>query len=313
MSAGEWSGRWSGRVESDRQRPAEQRRPGRTNADDFSRATTRGSRLSRRRLSELADDLSERDRAVLDALRTVRVLTGSQLERLLFGAIATAARGRVRRRVLGRLGRVGLVETLTRRVGGVRAGSSGLVYALTAAGQRLLDLVADPTLVRRRAAYTPSALFLAHMLAVSEVYVGLSEVAAVDHGWALAAFAVEGDARWAADGVEMLRPDALVALATEEVEDVWWLEVDRGTESLPRLRTMAERYLAFAHSGEPGPRGVVPRVAISVESDERLYRLRGLVRRLPAPASELFVVCRDDDTVGVLVDAIRSTSSLEPP
>lgn len=308
-----WSDRWSGRVESDHQYPAEQRRSGRTNADDLSRASSRGSRLSRRQLSELVDDLSDRDHAVLVALRTVRVLTGAQLERILFAKIAPAARGRVRRRVLRRLVQLGLVETLVRRVGGVRAGSAGLVYALTAGGQRLLDLSDTASSARRRAAHTPNALFLAHMLAVSEVYVGIHEAAAASAAWSVAGFAVEADARWAVPGVETLRPDAVVALATDAVEDVWWLEVDRGTESLPRLHRMLKRYLDFAHSGETGPRGVVPRVLVSVETDERLRHLHGLIRRLPAPAGELFVACRDHDTVRVLVGAIEATPPREPP
>ncbi len=316
MNGSRRSDRPSDRVECDQRIFAERRRSGGTKANDYSRAYLRGSRLSRRRLEELRNSLSERDLSVLAALRSVRVLTGLQLERLLFAEIVATARGRIRRRVLGRLAQFRLVETLARRVGGVRAGSAGLVYALTAAGQRLLDLLGEDEGVlvrRRRAAYTPSSLFLAHMLAVSEVYVGLSELAANDQDWDLAEFAVEADARWQTEGTEILRPDALVVLATEEVEDVWWLEVDRGTESLPRLRTMLERYLGFAGSGDAGPRGVVPRVVISVMSDERLVQLRGLVKRLPSPAGELFVTCRDEDAVDVLVNAIRSTLPREPP
>lgn len=159
------SDRRSGRVESGRPRFPGRARFERGNANDYSRMPASGSRLSQRRLRELADELSGRDRAVLAALRTVVVLSGTQAERLLFDEIAESARARIRRRVLGRLIALGLVETLERRVGGVRAGSGGLVYALSGGGQRLLDLDDPRESPRRRSAYTPGPLFLAHALA----------------------------------------------------------------------------------------------------------------------------------------------------
>jgi hypothetical protein len=229
------------------------------------------------------------------------VLTGAQLERLAFTDIAGSARGRIRRRVLGRLVGLGLVATLERRVGGVRAGSAGLVYVLTGAGQRLLDLEAGRNEQRRRLAPTPGAMFLSHALAISEVYVSLVERARECPGLRVREFAVEAAARFEVPGSDVaLRPDALAILATNNVEDVWWLEIDRGTESLPRISGMLRRYLAFAESGVPGPGGVVPRVAISVVSDERARATRGLIRRLPPLAGELFVVCREPDVVAVL-------------
>ncbi len=49
--------------------------------------------------------------------------------------------GRVRRRIMTRLTDLGLVAVLGRRVGGVRAGSVGHLYALTTAGHRFLALI----------------------------------------------------------------------------------------------------------------------------------------------------------------------------
>lgn len=307
------SGRRSSRVESSRSTFPEQARSERGNANDYSRYTASGSRLSQRRLRELADELSERDRAVLAALRTVRILSGAQAERLLFAEIAGSARARIRRRVLGRLVALGLVETLERRVGGVRAGSGGLVYALSGGGHRLLDLDSPREAQRRRPAYTPGPLFLAHALAISEIYVALVELARQPGGFRLRQFAVERAARFEPPGSDVvLRPDALAVLASPDVEDVWWLEIDRGTESLPRLVAMLRRYLAFAESGVPGPGGVVPRVLISVTSEERARAVRSLIRRMPPLASELFLVCQEPEIAAVLaaelLDEVR-----EPP
>jgi hypothetical protein len=272
--------------------------------------------LSRRRLLELAGQLGERDRAVLGALGRVRVLSGGQLERLVFDSVAAGARGRIRRRVLARLVECGLVVTLERRIGGVRAGSNGLVYALSAAGWRLLDLEAGTSRARRRQPHTPGRLFLAHALAVSQLYVELVEAGRHGARVELRSFAVEAEARWRAQsfgGELVLRPDALVILGRGELEDVWWLEVDRGTETLPRLRSKLSDYLDFAGSGQAGPGGVVPRVLLSVEGDQRAAAVRGLLRRLPPPAEELFVVVRHDAAAQRLVRELLTDEPEKPP
>lgn len=309
------SDRWTGRVESAGSRSLETTGYRRAKADDYSHSPISGSRLSQRRLQELAGLLGPRDRTVLDALGAVRILSGSQLERLAFDEIAPSARGRIRRRVLGRLIECGLVVTLDRRVGGVRAGSAGLVYALSAAGQRLLAIESDTRTTRRRQPHTPGALFLTHALAVSEIYAGLVQTVRRVPGLRVEHFAVESAARWKPSRSEeqILRPDALAILALEEVEDVWWLEVDRSTESLPRLNGMLHRYLEFAVSGSVGPGGVVPRVLISVTSPQRQAAVKGLIRRLPPPADELFVVVQEDSVAPYLVRELTSGEVEKPP
>lgn len=274
-----------------------------------------GRRLTARVLAAMREELSERDWRVLQALGRVRVLSGAQAERLLFADVAAVSRGRTRRRVLGRLVALGLVATLERRIGGVRAGSAGLVYVLSGAGQRLLDpsgaIGAGP---RPRTPTTPGPLFLAHALAISETYVRLVETARDTRGVTLPLFAVESDARWdTRETGEVLRPDALVVLARGAVEDVWWLEVDRGTESLPRLKRLLDRYVRFAQAGRPGPRGVIPRVLFSVTSDAREDALRRLVERGPDLGRQLFVVCQEADVAHVLLDELLQASKEEPP
>lgn len=309
------SDRRSGRVDSTGQILPGQSRFRLDKAPDYSRSPLSGSRLSQRRLAELAGELSERDRAVLAALRTAGVLSGSQLERLGFTDIAASARGRIRRRVLGRLVTVGLAVTLERRVGGVRAGSAGLLYVPSGAGQRLLGDESEGRSARYRTPATPGPLFLAHALAVSEIFVSTVEaVRRLPDVW-LETFRVEADARWpTGDGAgDVLRPDALAVLSRGNVEDVWWLEVDRGTESRPRLTAMLQRYLDFAGSGEAGPRGVVPRVLVSVVDGRRLRIVRSLAGRLPEPAGELFVVCREGDVADRLLHELVGESALEPP
>jgi hypothetical protein len=100
-------------------------------------------------LVPLVDTLGERDVAILRDLARVRVLTGGQLTRLHFSELTSTNRERARRRVLARLVEHRLVATLEgRTIGGVRAGSSGLIHSLGTAGQRALPLLgADATQV----------------------------------------------------------------------------------------------------------------------------------------------------------------------
>src|ERR1700737_5012917 len=94
-----------------------------------------------RQLDRLSQLLSDRGRKILVDLGRVRVLSGNHLTRLHFSSLSIHTRDRLRRRVMQRLLDLGLVTTLDRQIGGVRAGSSGLIYALSAAGQRALALI----------------------------------------------------------------------------------------------------------------------------------------------------------------------------
>lgn len=309
----QWSDRWSGRVESSDRFSLQDKGRGATNAKDYSRLHMGGSRISARRLAELAEELTERDLAVLFELARLRVLSGAQLEHLGFTEITPGSRGRVRRRVMARLVRVGLVATLERRVGGVRAGSAGLIYTLTGAGWRLVDLNRRCGQVpRRRTRETPGALFLAHALAISQTYVDLVEAVRARPGVGVEAFDVEADARWRDEAGEVLRPDALSVLSAGEVEDVWWLEVDRSTESSARIRRMLERYQRFAEAGETGPRGVIPRVLITVIDRARLEEVRRLIGRGEAPERLLQVVMHGE-AAGFLVGELAEGANIEPP
>src|ERR671917_1036586 len=124
-------------------------------------------RASTASLTALADQLSERDQAILADLERTRVLTGAQLQRLHFTPNDHDSRARDRRRVLQRLTDLDLVSTLDRRIGGIRAGSAGHIYTLAPLGRRLQALQRGQQLTGRlRHLRTPGAPFLNHALAI---------------------------------------------------------------------------------------------------------------------------------------------------
>jgi len=211
-------------------------------------------RVSAAYAAQLAEWLSMRDVQILTDLARVRCLTGIQLERLHFHNLAAPNRNRARNRVLSRLRRLQAVTTLARRIGGVRKGSDGLVYALDTAGQRVVRLSSrgDESSVRRP--WTPGLLFLAHTLAVAELYVQLREAERAGR----------------------------LELADFRAEPASW----HRTASLGTLKPDA--YLLLA--GVSRPDGLLPRVLVTVPSPRRLEVVRELVANLGPPAGTLIAV-----------------------
>jgi hypothetical protein len=250
-------------------------------------------------------DLSLRDKAILRDLARVRLLTGSQLERLHFDGLVTPnARGSARRRSLGRLVRLGLVTALPRRVGGERAGSAGLVYTLDARAhrERVLWNTEDgerPSAAKSRRPWAIGWLFVSHTLDIAELYVRLRE-AERDNTLRVLRFDAE-PASWFKTGGEPLKPDAYVVLEVGGWERHWWIEVDRATESLPTLRRKFGRYLDLYKHGSAGPDGVLPRVLVTVPDKHRRDQVDALVRQMGDDVrQELVEVHTFEDAMAVL-------------
>jgi hypothetical protein len=264
-----------------------------------------GRRVTGARVAEIARELSERDRAILADVGRVRVLTGRQVERLHFAGLAPRHRDRTRRRVLERLVGLQLLTPLKRRIGGVRAGSAGLVFALGPAGQRLLE-VNHGSGARVRRPGTPTPRFMIHNLAVAELYVGLVE-ASRSGAFSLTDFRAEPACWWRTGEGVWVKPDALVVVASGDVEDSWAIEVDQATESLPTMRRKLTVYLDLAASGERGPDGgVLPRVLVTVPDAGRLEAVREVVASLPEPADELFAVVLEERAVAHVGEVLHA-------
>jgi hypothetical protein len=258
-------------------------------------------RVRQRHVEWVADRLGERDRTILDTVNRLRLVTGRQIERLHFADVSLSVRARVRRRVLARLVVWRVLLTLERRIGGVRAGSSGLVFALDSAGQRLAWSASGT--VRRPE--LPGLPFVTHQLAVSELYAGLVELAGTE-GFTVSDFTTE-PACWWPNGVGgWLKPDAYLSLTAGDVTDAWWIEQDMATEHLPTMRRKLRAYLDFAARGQVGPTGVMPRVLVCVPDSSRQDAIAGAIVRLPAPADALLHVTTAGNAPLFLLTTLRS-------
>lgn len=254
----------------------------------------RGS-VTSKRVYELRESLGEREWEIIGSLARVRVATSSQLIDLHLSGVGLRRAQRiltalVQRRVLARL---------PRTIGGPSAGSLGHVYVLDVAGQRLADL-ADGGRVRRP--WAMGTRFLAHSLAVTDVYVRLVRAERAG-SLRLARFAGE-PASWrsfvtSGGGRAVLKPDAYAVVLVGGWEDHWFIEVDLDTEHVPAIASKCAVYRGYWQSGaEEARTGVFPRVLWLVPDEPRAHVIREVIRRQPGDAIGLFDVALSRAAVG---------------
>jgi Replication-relaxation len=250
------------------------------------------TRFSARQVAGIGDRLSARDREILATVARFRTMSGEQLQHLFWTDGTPATRARLARHSLTRLSQLGVLAPLTRRVGGVRAGSRGRCFAVGLAGQRLLT--SEGSTRRTRHPYTPGERYLAHTLAVAHIYVELVEAAR----WNVAdllAFDPE-PACWRSypgpfGAQQVLKPDAYVKLGVGEYEFSWLVELDLATEALTTIERKAHKHLEYHRSGEARrTHGVSPRVVWIVPDQQRATAVQLALDHLPAEARRLFVV-----------------------
>jgi hypothetical protein len=265
-------------------------------------------RVTEAYVADLAHQLTPRDLAVVHDLDRLRLASVKQLERLHFTAASPQANATQARRTLARLTELRVVVRLGRRVGGVRAGSRGSVYGLDAAGQRLASACGPAGGVRIRRPWTPGHAFIAHQLAVTELYVGLVgesrrgnlellDFDAEPATWRT--FAGLGGAR------TVLKPDAFVRIGLGEFEDIYFVEVDRATHSGPAVARKLTLYRRYWQTGREQLRrgGVFPKVLVLVPSEARRAALVDVAGEQPADSWPLFQIARYDDALGILTGA----------
>jgi hypothetical protein len=267
-----------------------------------------GHNSQRRQAERLQTKLTNRDHDVLTSLQDHHYLTTTQLQRLHFkNHQTTAAAGRICRRSLTRLVRLGLIEHLERRVGGVRAGSASYVWRLGRIGDALLRLQSPQ---RPRARHKePSLLHLQHSLAIADTHLAFLELArqaAIELPTVVTEPACWRRYLAASGAMVTLKPDLFVMTVSGEFEDHWFIEVDRGTESLPTLLGKCAQYEDYRRTGDAQhDDGVFPLVLWLMPSEQQADRLGKAI----AQAKELD---RGLYRIGTLAELARIVSGVQP-
>jgi hypothetical protein len=265
--------------------------------------------VTRARVEQVGSGLTDRDRYLVEEVARLRLVSGQQLRRL---AYADSDSGRRMARLdLARLVERRVLARLDRRIGGVRAGADGYVYSLDMLGQRLIA----PDRPRAREPWTPQPPYLAHALAVSDLYVGLREIERKSN-WQLDGF--DGEPRcWLGfsgpGGPRLtLKPDAYLVGGNAQFEDAYFIEVDRHTESLPRLRDKAMTYVRYWQSGrEQSSSGLFPRVLWLAPSERRRLQIVQVLGELDPLHWQLFGVTTHDLAAPLIAGVAEASTTAE--
>lgn len=266
------------------------------------------------RLVALGRGISERDQAVVKTVARLRLVSGRQLERLFFTESPSPSSGaRLARLALARLVKRGLLARLERRVGGVRAGSSGHIYTATPDGQRLVAYWKGEGIGRPRTVYEPGAAYVAHTLASSEVFIDLREA---ERAGRLGVLDHQAEPRCWRNYIGLggramtLRPDSYLRVAVGEFEESAFIEVDRGTVGRLALRRKHESYLAYYRSGrEQADQGVMPRVIWLANDEARVRLLAEIAAEFSRDGQRLFVAATADQLIDVLCGGDAETTA----
>ena len=257
-----------------------------------------GTRISQAKLAEVRAGLTPTEEAVIETLKRVRIASGGQLVRLHFANRPHAAVQA--RRLLARMVQARLLHALGRRIGGIRAGSTGYVYLLDVVGQRLVGN--RPTTTRRPR--TPGTTFLAHALAVTDLYVAMVEAGRQGHV-ELLDYAAEPTC-WRSfaslAGLPLiLKPDAFVRLGIGEYDYRWFVEIDRATEAPSTLARKCDLYRSYWQSGtEQARHGVFPKVLFVVPDEARKAQVVDVLQGQPADTWALYQVALQPAALTVL-------------
>jgi hypothetical protein len=264
-------------------------------------------RVSRVQLEQVVRTLSTRDGRILQFVSRHRYATTGQLRRVFFTDHATqSAATRATVRVLDRLLMMRLLARLDRQVGGRTRGSAAYIWHLDAAGERLTRTPGTP----RRRFIDPALPFVDHSLQITETVTQLHETA-TSGAFDLTRIEVEAEAWRTFAGpsgtLRILKPDLFVTISTTDYDDHWYLEIDRGTESLPVLLAKCRTYAAYRRTGAAQTEhGVFPRVLWVVPTQRRVARLHAAIAADPDLPDRLFrVITPDQLTATMTGDAVE--------
>lgn len=308
-----------------------------TRQDSIGGSTRRRPMLTRISPADLpAFRITNRDRAILYAVRQCRVLTTTQIEMLLFSPRAgqehrtNTSNCQYRLQQLYHRGYLDRDEQPQK----LSDGRKPYLYVLDRAGARLLAALdkpdgAVPRWSSRRSSFRP--LFLEHLLATNDVRVSLT-VASRDAGVVVARWLDEPELRQhhSSDRVTIagpkggtvqttVVPDGYFVLTMGERETHQFLEIDRGTVTGERsvwgtkdwARKVAA-YLAYYHAGHFRRRYRTRslRILTVTTSDQRLENLLAITERVSGKARFWFTTFARLRPASVLTQPIWRVASL---
>lgn len=261
-------------------------------------------------LGQIEAQLSPRDRHMLNTIRSLRHIKTGQIRRLYFpqkGRSENAVRT-ANKRTLRRLKKLGLIDHLPKRIGGMGAGEQEYIWFITEAGIRLLTLGTEQEGKRKRV-LEPSPAFLRHTIAVTETFIQIVEICRDDPAMRVGNIEVEPEC-WRAyeknGKVISLRPDLYAKTYTGDYAYHMFIEMDLATEALQFVIEKCRRYHEYYRTGkEQNAYGAFPLVLWIVPDEDRKrnmvsYMKEAFGKRGPS----LFYVITPHEIEAVLRDGV---------
>lgn len=242
-------------------------------------------RISRPQLTALRNTMKEKELDILWNIRKYHFLTTGHIKRLHFKTGTTdAANLRAANKCMKRLREAGLVAPLSRRIGGVRAGSSALIWHLTEPGKRLLWIDEPDKKHTRKRFEKPSADFLHQTLAVAETAVSIISLAESKDG--LSIRRLDTDFSYVVryrDETVSIHPGLYAVLHGDGYEYHWFVETAPYWDVVRNLVRRAEKYCKVYQQGAfQGQVGVFPLTLFILPDDEQKIKLEQTIKeRMP--------------------------------
>ena len=239
-------------------------------------------RLTNQQLGETELRLTARDREILTTFQKLRYIKTGQVQRLFFPINRSPKTALSNARLaLKKLNRYGLLDHLPKQIGGAKFGSQALIWHLTEAGMRLLDLGKERNGKRQRY-LEPSRAFVRHTLAVTECFVQITEICRMGRDMDVKRLEVEPEC-WRSfekNGKTVsLRPDLFAETVCGRFTDRWFIEMDLDTESVNDIVEKCRRYQQYHQTNlEQEHDHVFPIVLWIVPSEERKEKMTDAIR-----------------------------------
>ena len=266
------------------------------------------NRISNLRLGQIELGLTERDKAILRTIRQLRFVKTDQLRRLYFPNLTRSLQASKTAAIkkLNRFKADGLVDYLPREYNKARYGAQSLIWYLTEAGNRLLDLGIEDEKKRKRTQES-SPTFLRHTIAVAECFVQVTEICRGEEQMRLTSVVVEPEC-WRAyehKGMQIsLRPDLYAETVSGKYFDHWFIEIDLATESISTIINKCKRYHEYYLTNkEQHATGVFPLALWIVPTEERKQKMIEAIKEtFGNRRAHIFLVITPDELRAVLQD-----------
>lgn len=246
-------------------------------------------------------NLTKQEEQILYFLYQTKYATTSQLARLYFSD-STKKSTQLRRANLctKKLNERKFLTHLERRIGGVRAGSGSYVWQITTKGLKVLKRHYPALTTKRQNSYEPTRHHLEHTLAISEVFIQLSELRIDKRIQEIDNFQFEPSCwrGWLDShaGRVVLKPDIYLELSLEDYLDSYFIEVDRSSESLTRIVNKSKQYIRYYNLNiEQANNGVFPLVLWLTPDNKRKSAIEQRLQEELVDYWELFQVITLDD------------------